>query len=181
LGSATACVSPNPQRGRPPRPGSINWEARQSSLSLSACTTRWNTSTPARISGWRARIRTWNKGSKGPCDTISPPAIGSLRSLNLTGTAAEDQECRVLPAVKQSLQPVYSVPARFEFARDILVPMASEGTVRQPDEQATTCPCSCRSEYNLVGDAARHWLRHSPNELALKRIDGIGETSWRRS
>ncbi len=26
------------------------------------------------INGWRARIRTWNKGSKDPCDTISPPA-----------------------------------------------------------------------------------------------------------
>ncbi len=24
--------------------------------------------------GWQARIRTWNKGFKGPCDTISPPA-----------------------------------------------------------------------------------------------------------
>ena len=24
--------------------------------------------------GWRARIRTWNKGSKDPCDTISPLA-----------------------------------------------------------------------------------------------------------
>src|SRR5215213_1633158 len=30
--------------------------------------------------GWRARIRTWNKGSKDPCDTISPPANGKYRS-----------------------------------------------------------------------------------------------------
>ena len=30
-------------------------------------------------SGWRARIRTWNKGSKDP-DTISPPANGKYRS-----------------------------------------------------------------------------------------------------
>src|SRR5918995_882316 len=30
--------------------------------------------------GWRARIRTWNKGSKDPCDTISPPAKGKYRS-----------------------------------------------------------------------------------------------------
>src|SRR5262249_48250758 len=25
--------------------------------------------------GWRARIRTWNRGSKGPCVTVTPRAI----------------------------------------------------------------------------------------------------------
>lgn len=39
---------------------------------------RCRTATRARrgdvVPGWRARIRTWNKGSKDPCDTISLPA-----------------------------------------------------------------------------------------------------------
>src|SRR5690606_38218566 len=40
----------------------------------------WTTGEARQVSGllligWRTRIRTWNKGSKGPCDTISPSAI----------------------------------------------------------------------------------------------------------
>jgi hypothetical protein len=31
--------------------------------------------------GSRTRIRTWNKGSKDPCDTISPSAIAAESSL----------------------------------------------------------------------------------------------------
>lgn len=33
------------------------------------------------VSSWRARIRTWNKGSKGPCDTFSPRATVRLESI----------------------------------------------------------------------------------------------------
>lgn len=42
--------------------------------------------TLSHASGWRARIRTWNKDSKGPCDTVSPPA-NVLTKTSLHGAA----------------------------------------------------------------------------------------------
>ena len=36
-------------------------------------------------SGWRARIRTWNKGAKNPCDTLSPPANKPKRTPGNSG------------------------------------------------------------------------------------------------
>ena len=74
-----ACGCPRPRQARRDQPGRLVAVScpRCSCESLARLRGARNL---RRGCGWRARIRTWNKGSKDPCDTISPPANGKYRS-----------------------------------------------------------------------------------------------------